>query len=149
MGKIYFDPPKGFKPTVEVAGCFCEWEGKILYLKRHADKPQGNTWGLPAGKMEKGEDPRTAAVREVQEEVGIRLNPSDLQEVVKLYIQLEDVGYVFHTFRTKLQKPPTITLEPDAHTEAQWLTIHQALKLPLIIGGKEVLEYYQLTNSLK
>lgn len=147
VGKIYFESPKGFNPTVEVAGCICEWEGKILFLKRHADKPQGNTWGLPAGKMEKGEDPRSAAAREVHEEVGIRLDPEDLQEVVKIYIQLEDVGYVFHTFQIRLMKPATVTLEPDAHTEARWLNIQQAVELPLIIGAKEILEYYQ-TSAL-
>ena len=141
--KIYFKPPKGFSHRVEAAGCFCEWEGKLLYLKRHSDKPQGNTWGIPAGKIEKAEDARTAAIREVKEEVGLQLNPEDLIEVVIVYIQLEDVSYVFHVFRTRLQKHPSIILEPDAHTEAEWFTIDQALKLPLIFGGKEILEYYR------
>ncbi len=140
---LYFDPPKDFHPTVQVAGCFCEWEDKILYLKRHADKPHGNTWGLPAGKLEKGEDPQTAVIREIYEEVGIRIDPLDLQEVVKVYIELEDARYIFYTFRVRFQKAPPITLEPDAHTEARWLTIEQALKLPLILGGAEILKYYQ------
>ena len=144
---IDFELPKDFHPTVEVAGCFCEWEDKLLYLKRHADKPQGSTWGLPAGKLEKGETPRQAAAREVEEEVGIRLDPADLQEVVKVYIRLENVDYIFHTFRIRLQKAPSITLEAAAHTEAKWLTIDEALKLPLILGGGEILKYYQTISS--
>lgn len=140
---LYFDPPKDFHPTVHVAGCFCEWEDKILYLKRHAEKPQGDTWGLPAGKLEKGEDPRTAAVREVQEEVGIQLKPDDLHEVVKLYIRLDNVDYVFTAFRVRLLKAPKVKLDFDAHVEARWVTIEEALKLPLILGGKEILQVYQ------
>ncbi|MBS0647716.1 MAG: NUDIX hydrolase [Verrucomicrobia bacterium] len=140
---LYFEPPKDFHPTVHVAGCFCEWQDKILYLKRHAEKPQGDTWGLPAGKLEKGEDSRTAAVREVQEEVGIQLNTDDLQEVVKLYIRLNNVDYVFTAFRARLLKTPKVQLDYDAHVEARWVTIEEALKLPLILGGKEILQVYQ------
>lgn len=140
---LYFDPPKDFHPSVHVAGCFCEWEDKILYLKRHAEKPQGDTWGLPAGKLEKGEDPQMAAVREVQEEVGIQLKPDDLHEVVKLYIRLDNVDYVFTAFRVRLLKAPKVKLDFDAHVEARWVTIEEALKLPLIIGGKEILQVYQ------
>lgn len=140
---LYFEPPDDFHPTVHVAGCFCEWEDKILYLKRHAEKPQGDTWGLPAGKLEKGEDPRTAAVREVQEEVGIQLKPDDLHEVVKLYIRLDNVDYVFTAFRVRLLKAPKVKLDFDAHVDARWVTVDEALKLPLILGGKEILQVYQ------
>ncbi len=145
--KFYFDKPQGFISDVEVSGCFCEWEGKLLYLKRHADKPYGETWGLPAGKIEEGEDPRQAAVREVEEEVGIKLDPVTLQEVVKIYLEVDGLSYVFYAFRVRLDKAPQIKLEPQAHTEARWLTVEEALKLPLIIGGGEILKYYQAKIS--
>jgi 8-oxo-dGTP pyrophosphatase MutT (NUDIX family) len=145
--KFYFDRPQDFIPDVEVSGCFCEWDGKLLYLKRHADKPYGETWGLPAGKIEEGEDPRQAAVREVEEEVGIKLDPVTLQEVAKTYLDVEGLRYVFHAFRVTLDKAPQIRLEPQAHTEARWLTVEEALKLPLIIGGGEILKYYQAKIS--
>ena len=117
------------------------------HLKRHADKPYGQTWGLPAGKIEKGEDPRQAAVREVFEEVGIKLDPAKLQEVVKAYLGVDGLRYVFHAFRVRLEKAPTISLEPEAHTEAKWLTVEEALKLPLIVGGSEILKYYARISS--
>jgi mutator protein MutT len=145
--KFYFDRPQDFIPDVHVAGCFCEWDGKLLYLKRHADKPYGETWGLPAGKIEAGEDPHQAAAREVEEEVGIKLDPVELQEVVKIYLDVDGLRYVFHAFRVRLEKAPQIRLEPQAHTEARWLTVEEALKLPLIIGGGEILKYYQAKIS--
>ena len=141
--KIFFKRPQDFIPAVETAGCFCEWDGKVLYLKRHADKPYGETWGLPAGKIEKGENPRQAAVREVFEEVGIKLDPQNLQEVSIAYLDVNGLHYLFHSFRARLEKAPQIVLEPQAHTEAKWLTIEEALRLPLIVGGGEILKYYQ------
>ena len=41
--------------------------GRILALKRSADVQQSHTWGIPGGKMEKGETPEQgAAQREVE-----------------------------------------------------------------------------------
>ncbi len=139
---VSLDRPNDFLPTVEVAGCFCEWKDKILLVKRSPSKPQGNTWGLPAGKVEKGEDPRSAAVREVYEEVGIRMDSNELKEVGKLYIRLESIDYIFYTFHNRLEKAPRIRLETEAHLEARWVTVDEALKLPLIIGGKEVMQQF-------
>ncbi len=145
--ELNFEKPQEFKADVEVAGCFCEWDGKLLYLKRHADKPYGETWGLPAGKIEKGEDPQQAAVREVFEEVGIQLDPAKLQEVVKAYLNVDGLCYIFHAFRIRLDRAPSIRLEPEAHTEAKWLTVEEVLKLSLIVGGGEILKYYKLKIS--
>ena len=80
--------PLNFEHQVEVAGCFCQWNNQILLLRRHPDKPQGGTWGLPAGKLETGETPKMAVIREVAEEVGLDIQEG-LKEVGKIYIQRE------------------------------------------------------------
>ena len=136
-------PPPDFRPTVEVAGCFCVFEDKILYVLRHPEKPQGGTWGLPAGKLEPGESARDAAVREVFEEVGILIDPRELIEIGQHYIRLNSVDYVFHAFEKKFSTMPSLVIDPNAHIEAKWVTLDGALKLPLIIGGKEVIEMYR------
>jgi hypothetical protein len=38
---------------------------------------------------------------------------------------------------------PIVKLNLEEHQEAQWITIPEALKLPLIAGGKEGLKYYR------
>jgi 8-oxo-dGTP pyrophosphatase MutT (NUDIX family) len=86
----YDQPPVDFHPTGFAAGCFIEWNGSYLYLKRHPNKIYGNTWGIPAGKLELGEDPKTAALREVQEEVGISLAPEQLVPMGCVYMRLLD-----------------------------------------------------------
>lgn len=140
---VFAEPPDDFNPTVEVASCYIEWTDKILLLKRHPQKPQGNTWGVPGGKMEKNENPKMAVIREIQEEVGINIDDNDLQKIGRLYCRLPHVDYVYHMFRKKLKALPDINLELEEHLEMRWVTIEEALKLPLIAGGTEALNYFK------
>jgi 8-oxo-dGTP pyrophosphatase MutT (NUDIX family) len=48
---IFKKQPDNFIPKMEVVGCFLENDGEFLILQRHDNKPQGNTWGLPSGKL--------------------------------------------------------------------------------------------------
>jgi 8-oxo-dGTP pyrophosphatase MutT (NUDIX family) len=140
----FLKPPEDFAPIAEAAGCYCEYEDKLLFLKRHPDKSQGNTWGIPGGKLEKGESARDAVIREIWEEVGLDISGEDLQEVGKLYMRLSHCDYVFHMFRKRFTFCPSLILALEEHHEAQWVTFEEALKLPLITGGRDALSFYQM-----
>ncbi|MCG8571568.1 MAG: NUDIX domain-containing protein [Spirochaetes bacterium] len=49
-------------------------QGKILLTKRHPDKHWPNYWECTGGSVIRGEDSLTAALREVNEEIGIKIN---------------------------------------------------------------------------
>lgn len=53
-------------------------DGRILMQQRPAGKAHGGLWEFPGGKVEPGETPRIALVREVQEELAITLDPAAL-----------------------------------------------------------------------
>lgn len=142
-------PPTNFFPSVEVAGCFIECDNKILLLKRHSKTPQGGTWGIPAGKFEKGENATQALIREVYEETGLFINENQSLELGKFFVKLPHVDYIFHMFLVTLTYFPALQLASTEHDEAQWLTVFEALKLPLIKGGKECLEFYQKFKDKK
>lgn len=58
---------------INLAGCVIEnHEGKILLLHRNTSKRV--QWETPGGKVEKDEDPENAAVREAEEELGIKVD---------------------------------------------------------------------------
>ena len=60
----------------------CAPSGRILYTRRR-DWPDG-AWGLVAGFVEEGETAEAAAVREVQEETGLRAHsPRLLRTIVQ------------------------------------------------------------------
>jgi 8-oxo-dGTP diphosphatase len=54
-----------------VAGVI-EHDGRILICQRPAGKRHALKWEFPGGKVEDGEEPRAALVRELDEELGIR-----------------------------------------------------------------------------
>ena len=143
MNTVFVKPPPGFHPKVSVAGGYCEFEDKILLLKRNPHKHQGDTWGIPGGKLDEGETPRAAAVREVFEEVGIRIPEEEMEEINELYIHGPLNDYIFYRFRARFTTLPVIDLSLEEHVEARWLTVEEALTYPLIYGGVEALLSYQ------
>ena len=51
--------------------------------------------------------------------------------------------YIFYMFAKRFTTKPQIILEKEAHEEARWVTLDEALKLPLILGGQEVIQLYK------
>jgi 8-oxo-dGTP diphosphatase len=54
-----------------VAGLILDEAGRLLACKRPEGKHLGGKWEFPGGKLEEGEDPAAALVRELEEELGI------------------------------------------------------------------------------
>jgi 8-oxo-dGTP diphosphatase len=50
----------------------------ILLAQRSAHRPYAGLWELPGGKIETGELPEFAVIRELHEELGIIVKPEDL-----------------------------------------------------------------------
>ena len=54
-------------------------EGKFLITKRHPDKKAGNLWEFSGGGTLAGETTKQSAVRELEEETGIKIDESELE----------------------------------------------------------------------
>ena len=68
------------RPIVIVAACvLLDGEGAVLIAKRPVGRPLAGLWEFPGGKVESGEVPEDALIRELQEELGIEIAKSDLQ----------------------------------------------------------------------
>jgi ADP-ribose pyrophosphatase YjhB (NUDIX family) len=73
-GYIYFTDPK-----VGV-GVLVVQDGKILLVRRVMN-PEKGKWSIPAGFLDRGEDPRETAVREALEETGLQVEIEGLLDV--------------------------------------------------------------------
>jgi 8-oxo-dGTP diphosphatase len=61
------------RAVTEVAAAVIERPGEFLLAQRPEGKPYPGYWEFPGGKIEPGEDARTALARELEEELGIRV----------------------------------------------------------------------------
>lgn len=140
---VFFEPPKDFAPTMRAAGCYLVHDQKILILQRHPQKFQGSTWGVPGGKIEKGEPSLAAVTREVFEEVGIDISHQKVKYLGTLYIRLEAIDYSFEIFTAHFDQEPKVDLELSEHVDYGWFLPTEAKELNLIQGGLEALQFYQ------
>lgn len=62
-----------------VAVALVDDSGRILVQQRPQSKSMAGLWEFPGGKIERGETPEGALVRELHEELGITVNPVHLQ----------------------------------------------------------------------
>src|SRR5437868_9907047 len=53
-------------------------DGRVLLAQRPAGKPMAGLWEFPGGKVDPGETPETALIRELAEELGIDVAASCL-----------------------------------------------------------------------
>jgi len=63
--------PNGRRVVLVVAAALVDAEGRVLIAQRPADKMLGGLWEFPGGKVEPGESPETALIRELKEELDI------------------------------------------------------------------------------
>ena len=67
------------KPIVLVAAVvLLDPDGRILIAQRPEGKSMAGLWEFPGGKVEPGETPEEALVRELQEELGVTPRPTSL-----------------------------------------------------------------------
>ncbi len=61
-----------------VAAALVDGEGRVLIAQRPAHKQLGGFWEFPGGKVEPGESPEAALVRELKEELDVTVEPDCL-----------------------------------------------------------------------
>lgn len=105
------------KKQINVVGAILLRDNKILCAKRGQSKFLANLWEFPGGKIEPGETPQEALIRELQEEllITVQVNKSPFEVTTHEY----DFGIVtLTTFICHLiSGKPQIT----EHEEVRWL----------------------------
>jgi ADP-ribose pyrophosphatase YjhB (NUDIX family) len=66
-----------YENPVPAAGCLVERDNHVLLVQRRF-APNAGGWTLPAGFVERGETPEEAAIRETEEETGLRVRARQL-----------------------------------------------------------------------
>lgn len=104
--------------VVVVAGAVYD-RGRLLAARRSAPEELAGRWELPGGKLEPGESPEQALVRELREELGVETEPV---ERIPGEWPLKP-GYVLQVWTARL-----LSGEPRAlqdHDDLRWLAPHE------------------------
>ncbi|HKA99905.1 MAG TPA: 8-oxo-dGTP diphosphatase MutT [Methyloceanibacter sp.] len=71
--------PESPRPIVLVAACvLLDVEERVLLARRPEGRSLAGLWEFPGGKIEAGEEPEDAVIRELREELGITIAKQDL-----------------------------------------------------------------------
>ncbi|MDG4796479.1 NUDIX domain-containing protein [Micromonospora sp. WMMD1082] len=102
-----------------------EGAGRLLLLRQ----PPGRGWTLPAGLLQRGENPAVGAARELHEESGIRLPPTRLTPAVPNAI-VHAKGWVDMVFTVEVPASRTeLTVDGAEVFEAAWHPLDDLPKL--------------------
>lgn len=70
---------KMLTPLLVVAVALVGRDGRVLVQQRPKGTMHAGLWEFPGGKVEPGESPERAAARELQEELGVGIDPASLE----------------------------------------------------------------------
>lgn len=121
MGIVDKRPVRGKrKPCtpIEVAIGVIVHGGRILIQKRPPQGLMANLWEFPGGKVEAGESPKEAVVRELWEEV--RMEVSSVRSLGSIRHSYTSFRVVLHAYLCELVKPDQEPL-PRAAVEVRWV----------------------------
>jgi 8-oxo-dGTP pyrophosphatase MutT (NUDIX family) len=102
--------------------------------------PGKGEWNLPGGGLKSGEDPRQGAAREVLEETGVSLEPSDLTDIGSELMHSDGFTFYVHFLGVKLAAKHDLKPRPIEIAEATWLSPAKTSLLSLGVDVKRALE---------
>ena len=143
---FYRNDPNAPKPNMPAhlgSNCIITCQGKLL-LERRVDS---DTWGLVGGGCKKWEEPIEAMVREVYEELGIRV-PKDRFRKLKVYGEPGRIAafrdgstwrMVIVVFELEFDEEPSVRISSESK-EARFFTKEEVRRLQIPVTHSDIVE---------
>ncbi|WP_438731686.1 8-oxo-dGTP diphosphatase MutT [Parasphingorhabdus sp. DH2-15] len=103
-------------------------DGRILLQKRPEGSAMAGLWEFPGGKLEIGETPEQALVREIEEELGLAVKAENLSPVVFASEQLAKRHLLLLLYQCSDWEGEPKALHAE---ELRWVTLEEMTNLPM------------------
>lgn len=111
--------------------------GRLLIAKRSYPKKFKNKWEFPGGKVKEKEDPKTALVREIKEELEVEVKINE--KLFSFKYSNEEGDICFKTYLCNL-KSKKIEMVPREHKELRWVSIDELRNYDLIEADEVIVD---------
>ena len=119
-----------------VAAALIDEGGRVLVQQRPAGKSLAGLWEFPGGKIEPGETPEDALVRELREELGIVVDPADLRPASFASEPLGDRHLLLLLFVARAWRGEPRAIEA---AEVRWCSAAELSSLPMPAADRPLL----------
>lgn len=98
---------------------YCEKDGKILLVKQFRYPYKEELYEIPAGKLNEGETPEQTAIRELEEEGGIKAK--SVEKLFDIYPTPAYTNEIIRIFKAKDFVEAQIKLDEDEFLTGEWI----------------------------
>lgn len=116
-------------------------DGKFLIGHRLPSGEMGGRWEFPGGKVDQGETPEQAIVREFNEEMNVSVIPGDLLASVQFTNRHGPVELLAY----RVEIPSIDGLALTEHTEIAWATLDEIESLPFVDSDRMLIPFLRDT----
>ena len=128
---------------IDVVGAVIRDGDRILLAQRPEGKSQAGLWEFPGGKIEPGETPEEALIRECREELAVLIEePRELTSVVHRYPE-KTVHLILMQCRLARGEVPV----PQEHQQVVWVPRDELAAMNLCPADRELLLELQTAHG--
>ena len=111
---------------------FCKIDNKVLLVKQFRYPYGEELWEIPAGKLNLGEDPMQTAIRELEEEGGIKAKK--VEKIFEIYPTPAYTNEIIRIYRATEVEEGQMHLDEDEFLKGEWFDIEKVKQM--IYEGK-------------
>ncbi len=101
-------------------------DGKLILVKQYRHPVKKDVIEIPAGKLEKGEDPKECAIRELEEEIGFK---SDVEFMFKTDIAVGYSSEIIYIYIARDLEKSAQNLDEDEFLEIEKYSLDETLEM--------------------
>ena len=123
---------------VPVAAAIIERNGMLLLARRSDGGPRDGSWEFPGGKIEADETPEEALVREIREELGVKISTG--RKIGTVDWDYPEISVRLIGISATMAEDGIDTSDLVDHDSVVWASVEQARLLPLLPADLAMLD---------